>query len=125
MKSGAVEIEVHEIDILSDSPTPKFEIGEEIEQEPAEGQIESEDVKRLREMRERLDLPVSVLDPSVRAENCLAAENIRHISDLVRRGEPEMLKVRNFGKTSLKEIKKKLADMGLSFGMDLSNILDS
>ena len=81
--------------------------------------MESEDDVRRREMREKLALPVSVLDPSVRAENCLSAESIQTIGDLVRRSEGEMLKVRNFGKTSLKEIKKKLADMGLSFGMAL------
>ena len=99
-----------------------FEIGEELERKVTETtEIESEDDARRREMREKLALPVSVLDPSVRAENCLAAENVQTIGDLVRRSEPEMLKVRNFGKTSLKEIKKKLADMGLGFGMNIED----
>lgn len=96
-----------------------FEIGRELEREPKEGQIETEEDTKARELREKLALPVSVLDPSVRAENCLAAENVQTIGDLVRRSEPEMLKVRNFGKTSLKEIKKKLGDMELTFGMGL------
>ncbi len=69
------------------------------------------------ELREKLNQPVTILDPSVRAANCLAAEGIKTIGDLVAREETEMLQVRNFGKTSLKEIKLKLNEMGLSFGM--------
>jgi DNA-directed RNA polymerase subunit alpha len=101
-----------------------FEIGAEIERrEQDEEQIESADAVAARELREKLALPVSVLDPSVRAENCLSAENIRTIGDLVQRSEAEMLKVRNFGKTSLKEMKKKLADMGLHFGMSMEELV--
>ena len=68
---------------------------------------------------EKLNQPVSVLEPSVRAANCLAAEGIKTIRDLVSRQEADMLQVRNFGKTSLKEIKQKLIEQGLSFGMNL------
>lgn len=68
-------------------------------------------------LTEKLDQPVSVLEPSVRAANCLAAEGIKTIRDLVSRSEQDMLTVRNFGKTSLKEIKQKLVELGLSFGM--------
>ena len=68
---------------------------------------------------EKLTQPVSVLEPSVRAANCLAAEGIKTIRDLVSRNEQDMLQVRNFGKTSLKEIKQKLIEQGLSFGMEL------
>ena len=97
-----------------------FEIGAELERrEKEQDQQESEEQIQMRELHEKLALPVSVLDPSVRAENCLSAESIQTIGDLVRRNEPDMLKVRNFGKTSLKEIKKKLTDMGLSFGMEI------
>jgi len=71
------------------------------------------------EIAEKIDQPVSVLDPSVRAANCLPAEGIRTIRDLVKHTEHEMLQVRNFGKTSMKEIKIKLQERGLSFGMDL------
>ncbi len=60
---------------------------------------------------------MSVLEPSLRAANCLAAEGIKTLRDLVSRSEQDMLQVRNFGKTSLKEIKQKLTEMGLSFGM--------
>ncbi|MDR3077645.1 MAG: DNA-directed RNA polymerase subunit alpha [Planctomycetota bacterium] len=68
-------------------------------------------------LSEKLDQPVSVLEPSVRAANCLATEGINSIRDLVSRNEQDMLHVRNFGKTSLKEIKQKLIELGLSFGM--------
>ena len=68
-------------------------------------------------MRDLLAQPVSALDPSVRATNCLSAEGIKIIEDLVARTEDEMLQVRNFGKNSLKEIKQRLAERGLSFGM--------
>ena len=68
-------------------------------------------------LAEKLNQPVSVLEPSVRAANCLAAEGIKTIRDLVMRQEADMLQVRNFGKTSLKEIKQKLIEQGLSFGM--------
>lgn len=81
--------------------------------------LESPEARRIRELTEKLSLPVSVLDPSVRAENCLNTEGIRTIGQLVRRGEQEMLTIRNFGKTSLNELKRKLADMGLSLGMEL------
>lgn len=66
---------------------------------------------------EKIDQPVSVLEPSVRAANCLATEGITTIRDLVSHQEADMLQVRNFGKTSLKEIKQKLSERGLSFGM--------
>jgi DNA-directed RNA polymerase subunit alpha len=98
-----------------------FDLGKQIESSgpgivPAalEG---GEDIHR--ELREKLKMPVSVLEPSVRAENCMAAANITVLADLVRLNEADVLKIKNFGKTSLKEIKKKLMDLGLSFGMEL------
>jgi DNA-directed RNA polymerase subunit alpha len=60
------------------------------------------------------------LDLSVRSRHCLDSENICTVGDLVQRTEAELLRVRNFGKTSLNEIKKKLASMNLSLGMTLS-----
>jgi len=57
----------------------------------------------------------------VRAANCLQAANIKYIGDLVQKTEAEMLKTKNFGRKSLKEIKELLADMGLSLGMKLES----
>ncbi len=63
---------------------------------------------------DKLNRPISDLDLSVRASNCLAAANIQTIGQLVQRSEDEMLEIRNFGRTSLKEVKKKLVELGLS-----------
>jgi len=56
---------------------------------------------------------------SVRAQNCLRMEGIRYIGELVQRDEQSMLKMKNFGRKSLREIKDMLAKMGLSLGMRL------
>ena len=70
---------------------------------------------------EHLLRSVDELDLSVRAENCLQAANIKYIGDLVQKSEGEMLKTKNFGRKSLKEIKELLSEMGLSLGMKLDN----
>src|SRR5205814_9959268 len=62
---------------------------------------------------------VDELELSVRSANCLQNANIRHIGELVQKTESEMLKTKNFGRKSLKEIKEILAEMGLSLGMKL------
>ncbi len=69
------------------------------------------------ELYEKLRLPISELELSVRSSNCLREANIKTIADLVKRAETEMLGFRNFGKKSLTEIKELLAGMGLSLGM--------
>ncbi len=70
---------------------------------------------------ENLLRSVDELDLSVRAENCLQAANIKHIGDLVQKTEGEMLKTKNFGRKSLREIKELLDEMGLSLGMKLDS----
>lgn len=65
--------------------------------------------------------PVDDLELTVRSANCLKAENINNIGDLVRRTEVELLKTPNLGKKSLNEIKEVLAAHGLELGMDLDN----
>ena len=62
---------------------------------------------------------VDELELSVRSANCLQNANIRYIGELVQKTEAEMLKTKNFGRKSLKEIKEILAEMGLSLGMKL------
>lgn len=98
-----------------------FELGRQLETAGvmAAAQPEIGEDAQIRELREKLKLPVSVLDPSVRAENCLAAANIQTLGDLVRNTEGDLLKIKNFGKTSMKEIKKKLADMSMQLGMEI------
>jgi len=71
------------------------------------------------QLKERLALPISDLDLSVRASNCLEAENVKTIGDLVRLSEADLLVMKNFGKTSLREVKIKLGNVGLSLEMDV------
>ena len=69
--------------------------------------------------------PVAELELSVRASNCLETANIKTIRDLVTKEEKDMLEYKNFGRTSLNEIKEQLANMGLSLGMDLEDMDDT
>ena len=63
--------------------------------------------------------PVDDLELTVRSANCLKAENIYHIGDLIQRSENELLKTPNLGRKSLNEIKEVLAARGLTLGMKL------
>ncbi len=72
-------------------------------------------------LNENLFRSVDELELSVRSANCLQQANIKSIGDLVQKSEAEMLKTKNFGRKSLKEIKEILAEMGLSLGMKLEN----
>lgn len=71
-----------------------------------------------KELLEKLDRPVMELDLSVRASNCMSAEKIVTMRDLVRHSEADLLRIRNFGKTTLVEVKKKLSEIGLTLNMD-------
>jgi DNA-directed RNA polymerase subunit alpha len=71
------------------------------------------------ELQDKLNMTVQELDLSVRASNCLESAKIQTVRELVRKNDSDLLKVRSFGKTSLREVKRKLADLGLSLGMDL------
>ena len=72
-------------------------------------------------LNEYLWRSVDELELSVRSANCLQNANIHYIGDLVQKTEAEMLKTKNFGRKSLKEIKEILAQMGLSLGMKIPN----
>src|SRR5881394_1111132 len=71
------------------------------------------------QLEQKLNMSVQELDLSVRANNCLESAKIQTVRDLVKKTDADLLKVRSFGKTSLREVKRKLADLGLSLGMDL------
>lgn len=91
---------------------------------PAED-LDAEEQALAPEAVEKLRMPVSELELSVRSANCLREAKIKLIADLVQKSEPEMLKFRNFGKKSLEEIRLILKGMGLDFGMKLDRrILD-
>jgi DNA-directed RNA polymerase subunit alpha len=83
-----------------------------VEEEP---EMTKEDIA----LYEKLRLPISELELSVRSSNCLREADIKIIADLVKKTEEEMLSFKNFGKKSLSEIKELLAGMGLSLGMQV------
>ncbi|MBF0199653.1 MAG: DNA-directed RNA polymerase subunit alpha [Planctomycetes bacterium] len=82
------------------------------EQEDAVAEVENDT-----DREDRLRLPISVLEPSARTRNCLEAEGISTLGQLVILTEHELMKFRNFGQTSLNEIKEKLANFNLTIGM--------
>ena len=86
-----------------------------------ESEKEAEPVEEEDEVDPILLRPVDDLELTVRSANCLKAENIYYIGDLVQRTEVELLKTPNLGKKSLTEIKDVLASRGLSLGLRLDN----
>lgn len=97
--------------ILQDQMSIYINFDDELESE------EMDDRRRLELLKEKLDKPVAGMDLSVRSANCLSANDIFTIRDLVGRTEEEMLEAKNFGRKSLNEIKEILGQMGLSMGM--------
>jgi DNA-directed RNA polymerase subunit alpha len=71
------------------------------------------------ELVRKLHMPISDLDLSVRASNCLESANIKMVGELASLSESDLLKIRAFGKTSLREVKRKLEDLGLQQGMPM------
>ncbi len=94
-----------------------FDIEPDVERE----EEVDEEVMRVRKL---LDKSVEELELSVRSSNCLRAAEIKTIGDLVQKDESEMLKFRNFGRKSLKEIQDLLGEMGLGFGMDIRKYIE-
>ncbi len=92
-----------------------FELGEQIAETGKTEEGPSMDV----ELQGKLSMSVHELDLSVRSSNCLEAAQIDTVGQLVNMAEAELLKIRSFGKTSLREVKKKLDELGLSLGMNV------
>jgi len=93
-----------------------FEIGEEtVAAQMAEVVTEEKSINE--ELVKKLNIPIQELELSVRASNCLEAVKMETVGQLVKMTDADLLKIRSFGKTSLREVKRKLADMGLSLGM--------
>lgn len=77
-----------------------------------------DDAAQREALYQQIMLPVSELDLSVRALNCLESEGIKTIGELVKQKEDDLVKLRNFGRVTLKEIEKKLEERGLRLGME-------
>ena len=99
----------HQFDVFVDYSEEVVEIEEAARRE-------DEDRERLRAV---LMMSVNEIELSVRAANCLNNANITTVGELAAKTEAEILKYRNFGKKSLTEIKDKLAELGVSLGMEI------
>ncbi len=111
-----VDAVAHAAKILKDNLQIFINFEEEEPSKPPEV-----DEKRQR-IVEDLNRSVEELELSVRSYNCLKNARIRTIAELVQKTENEMLKTRNFGRKSLNEIRDILGEMGLSLGMDLTQL---
>ena len=98
-----------------------FELKDDLAVEGGVLAPEGDEGAKKREMTDLLSKNIDMLELSGRAKNCLDAENVVVLRDLVQMTEPELLKVRNFGKTSLKEVKNKLSALGLNLGMNVED----
>ncbi len=94
-----------------------FELGEQTVAASDVIEAETEEQMVDEELSQKLAMPVQELELSVRASNCLESAKTETVGELVKMTEADLLKIRSFGKTSLREIKRKLADIGLSLGM--------
>jgi len=94
-----------------------FELGEETVSTSQVVEAEPEETPVDEELAQKLAMPTQELELSVRANNCLESAKCDTVGQLVKMTEADLLKIRSFGKTSLREIKRKLADIGLSLGM--------
>jgi DNA-directed RNA polymerase subunit alpha len=83
--------------------------------------ILSQSKPNVQDVTQALNIKIDDLELSVRSANCLKAENIIYLADLVQKTEAEMLKTPNFGRKSLEEIKVILNSLGLSLGMKIDN----
>ncbi len=94
-----------------------FELGRELPNagEKQIEQVDEQEEESEDEVKKKAVVSVTELDLSVRASNCLEYANIKTINELITREEDELLELKNFGKTTLVEIKKKLVQLGLSF----------
>jgi len=86
--------------------------------------IDSAELNEALEIKSTLLKSIDEMELSVRSHNCLQAAGIEKIAELVDKEETEMLKFKNFGRKSLTELNEKLNELGLKFGMDISQYLE-
>jgi DNA-directed RNA polymerase subunit alpha len=92
----------------------------ELGDETAEESVQTQEIEVAgvdEELASKLTMPIESLDLTVRSGNCLESNHIKTVGELVAMTEADLLKIRSFGKTSLREIRRKLSDLGLSLGM--------
>lgn len=92
------------------------QLGKETAEEPVQAEPQPTELVS-EELAAKLAMPIEQLELTVRSSNCLESNNIQTVGQLVKMTEADLLKIRSFGKTSLREVKRKLAELGLSLGM--------
>jgi len=93
-------------------PGPEMALDDRADVSTGGGEVDSE-------LERKLNMSLAELELSVRATNCLESEGIATVRDLISRNDEELLEVRNFGETTLREVKQKLTERGLTLGMKL------
>jgi len=93
-----------------------FELGEQVIESGKAEAVQEVDT----ELQRKLSMSIQEMELSVRASNCLESAKVETVGQMVSMPESELLKIRSFGKTSLREVKRKLVDMNLTFGMDVT-----
>ena len=87
--------------------------------------VNDDEINEALQLKNILSKTIDEMELSVRSHNCLQAAGIYKISELVSKEESQMLKYKNFGRKSLTELVEKLGQLGLSFGMDISELMES
>jgi len=93
------------------------QVGEDTVEEEAPESQDEEQGGVDEELAAKLAMSIEALDLTVRSSNCLESNNIQTVGQIVRMTDADLLKIRSFGKTSLREVRRKLSEMGLSLGM--------
>jgi DNA-directed RNA polymerase subunit alpha len=86
--------------------------------------VNDDEINEALQLKNILSKTIDEMELSVRSHNCLQAAGIFKISELVSKEESEMLKYKNFGRKSLTELVEKLGQLGLSFGMDITELME-
>ena len=86
--------------------------------------VNDDEINEALELKGILSKSIDEMELSVRSHNCLQAAGIYKISELVSKDEGEMLKYKNFGRKSLTELVAKLNELGLRFGMDITELME-
>ncbi len=100
----------------------QFEMGAEIEEANVSGHLAPIRPILAEGLSAKFALPISELELSVRSSHCLESENIRTVGEMVAYTEDQIMKVRNFGQTSLEEVNGKLSELGLTLGMQIDGV---
>tara|TARA_B110000263_G_C15270872_1_gene493406 strand:+ start:173 stop:1141 length:969 start_codon:yes stop_codon:yes gene_type:complete len=87
--------------------------------------VNDDEINEALQLKNILSKTIDEMELSVRSHNCLQAAGIFKISELVSKEESEMLKYKNFGRKSLTELVEKLGQLALSFGMDITELMES